>query len=308
MLPLLNRTSIALRATAQVSILSSLFLLGGTFVSCNVNAEDILTSTPVTYALATELTKGTGITTEYLPPKRYGIDRLPNWFGSKGTHKVFKSGEKATVALTLSSIWKTDPTFVYARQGNIRLVEIDAAQAITPRAQGVAVLTLANGEVSKYAWLNPTNLTRMAAIVAHDFKFLWPAQAQTIDNNLQRVMLDVRELINNQQAVLLNNDVDSVLLLSKSLEDFTSGNQLFVEERMFKAELEWTDQDKAEIKAIFSEDDTLWLVTAKKPSNLIKSLVPNERILVVDSLDRWGRSGINAKAPFARWEITPFKD
>ena len=175
------------------------------------------------------------------------------------------------------------------------------------RAQGVAALTLSSGDVSKFAWLNPTNLTRMAAIVADDFKLVWPAQAETIDSNLQRVMLDVRELINKQQAVLLDNDVDSVLLLSESLEDFASGSQLFVEDRMFKAELEWTEQDKAKLKAMFSEDDALWLVTAKKPTTLIKSLVPNERILVVDSVDRWGRAGVNAKAPFARWEIEPFK-
>ncbi len=303
---LLNRIARSIKATAQLSVLGSV-LMAGSVLSLNVNAEDILTSTPVTYALATELTKGTDITTEYLPPKRYGIDRLPNWFGTKGESIVLKSGEKATVALTLTSIWQADPTFVYARQGNIRLVEVDVAQAITPRAQGVAALTLSNGEVSKYAWLNPTNLTRMAAIVADDFKLLWPAQADTIDSNLQRVMLDVRELINKQQAVLLDNDVDSVLLLSESLEDFASGSQLFVEERMFKAELEWTEQDKAKLKAMFSEDDALWLLTAKKPTNLIKSLVPSERILVVDSVDRWGRAGINPKAPFARWEVQPFK-
>ncbi|PMH76940.1 ABC transporter substrate-binding protein [Vibrio cyclitrophicus] len=303
---LMNRIARSIKATAQLSVLGSV-LMAGSVLSLNVNAEDILTSTPVTYALATELTKGTDITTEYLPPKRYGIDRLPNWFGTKGESIVLKSGEKATVALTLTSIWQADPTFVYARQGNIRLVEVDVAQAITPRAQGVAALTLSNGEVSKYAWLNPTNLTRMAAIVADDFKLLWPAQADTIDSNLQRVMLDVRELINKQQAVLLDNDVDSVLLLSESLEDFASGSQLFVEERMFKAELEWSEQDKAKLKAMFSEDDALWLLTAKKPTNLIKSLVPSERILVVDSVDRWGRAGINPKAPFARWEVQPFK-
>ena len=303
---LMNRIARSIKATAQLSVLGSV-LMAGSVLSLNVNAEDILTSPPVNYALGKELTKGTDITTEYLPPKRYGIDRLPNWFGTKGESIVLKSGEKATVALTLTSIWQADPTFVYARQGNIRLVEVDVAQAITPRAQGVAALTLSNGEVSKYAWLNPTNLTRMAAIVADDFKLLWPAQADTIDSNLQRVMLDVRELINKQQAVLLDNDVDSVLLLSESLEDFASGSQLFVEERMFKAELEWTEQDKAKLKAMFSEDDALWLVTAKKPTNLIKSLVPSERILVVDSVDRWGRAGINPKAPFARWEVQPFK-
>ena len=72
---LMNRIARSLKATAQVSAVSSL-LLAGSMVSINANAEDILTSTPVTYALATELTKGTDITTEYLPPKRYGIDRL----------------------------------------------------------------------------------------------------------------------------------------------------------------------------------------------------------------------------------------
>jgi hypothetical protein len=306
MTSLIKRMSNSVKVMAQVGVLGSV-LMAGLVVSLKANAEDILTSTPVTYALATELTKGTDITTEYLPPKRYGIDRLPNWFGTKGASKVLKSGEKATVALTLSSIWQADPTFVYARQGNIRLVEVDAAQAITPRAQGVAALTLSNGEVSKYAWLNLTNLTRMAAIVADDFKLLWPEQAEAIDSNLQRVMLDVRELINKQQAVLLDNEVDSVLLLSESLEDFASGSQLYVEDRMFKAELEWTEQDKAKLKAMFSEDDALWLVTAKKPSNLIKSLVPNERILVVDSVDRWGKTGISAQAPFSRWEVMLFK-
>ncbi|WP_299688962.1 ABC transporter substrate-binding protein [uncultured Vibrio sp.] len=304
---LIHRLLSSVKATIQMSAFGSMLLLGGSMVSVNTHAEDILTSTPVTYALATELTQGTDITTEYLPPKRYGIGRLPNWFATKGAGKVLKSGQKATVAVTLSPIWQDDPTFIYARQGNVRLVEVDAAQAITPRAQGVAALTLANGEVSKYAWLNPTNLTRMAAIVVDDFKRLWPAHADTIDSNLQRVTLQVRELISQQQAVLLDNEVDSVLLLSQSLEDFASGSQLFVEARMFKAELEWTEQDKAKLKAIFLQDDVLWLVTAKKPSNLIKSLVPNDRILVVDSVDRWGSSGITTQTPFTRWEVRPFK-
>lgn len=90
---LMNRIASSVKATAQLSVLGSV-LMAGSVMSLNVNAEDILTSTPVTYALATELTKGTDITTEYLPPKRYGIDRLPNWFGTKGASKVLQSGEK----------------------------------------------------------------------------------------------------------------------------------------------------------------------------------------------------------------------
>ncbi|GAL17477.1 ABC-type metal ion transport system periplasmic component/surface adhesin [Vibrio maritimus] len=55
-------------------------LLGNNFVFAN----DILTSSPVTYALSTSLAKHTPITTAYLPPKRYSMDRLPNWFRTKG--------------------------------------------------------------------------------------------------------------------------------------------------------------------------------------------------------------------------------
>ncbi|WP_394250253.1 ABC transporter substrate-binding protein [Vibrio profundi] len=266
-------------------------------------AKDILTSTPVTYAIASELMKGTEVTTQYLPPKRYGIERLPNWFESKGSKTVAKAGESATVAISISSVWQADPTFIYARQGNIRLVEIDAAQALTPRAQGVAALSLNDGSISKYSWLNPTNLIRMSSIVADDLKKLWPEHFVVIDANLQRMMLEVRELINVQQDTIFENDIDSVVLLSETLEDFVSGSQLFVADRFFDAELEWSETQKQHLKAQFTEDETLWLVTSRKPSKLLLELVPNHRILVVDPIDRWGSKGIDSVKPFERWQI-----
>jgi len=288
-----------IRCTAKWIITAALFGgVNGAF------AKDILTSTPSTYLIASELMKGTKVTTQYLPPKRYGIERLPNWFESKGRQKVAQAGESATVAVTISSVWEADPTFIYARQGNIRLVEIDAAQALTPRAQGVAALSLSDGTISKYSWLNPTNLIRMASIVADDLKKLWPEHKLTIEANLQRLMLDVRELINLQQEAIFENDIDSVVLLSETLEDFVSGNQLFVVERLYDAELEWSQQQKQHLKSLFSDDETLWLVTSRKPSKSLLELVPEQRILVVDPVDRWGAKGVKADNPFERWQIT----
>ncbi|MBW3698104.1 ABC transporter substrate-binding protein [Vibrio sp. T187] len=286
---------------AKLSV--TLALIAASTFAGSIQAKDILTSTPVTYMLASELMKGTEVTTEYLPPKRYGVERLPNWYASKGNEKAQQLGKDASVALTLASIWQQDPTYVYSRQGNIRLIEVDAAQAITPRAQGVASLTLDNGSTSKYAWLNPTNLIRMAAIVADDFKKVWPSHAVEIDRNLQALMLDVRSLINQQQSTIFENEIDSVVLLSESLEDFASGNQLFVVERVFQAELEWTDVFKQELKTQFEDDDSLWLVTSRKPSKTLLALVPEARILVVDSVDRWGSKGITRNNPLARWMV-----
>ncbi|MFT5806277.1 MAG: hypothetical protein ACI9LG_000538 [Moritella dasanensis] len=291
-------TSSLLSVSAAVLLLTS--TLG---FSQKVSAADILTATPVTYMLATELTKGTDITTQYLPPKRYGISRLPNWFSSKGATLTEKAAIDAQVAITLGAVWPQDPLFVHARKGNIRMIEVDASQAISPRAQGVAALRLDDGTISPYTWLNPTNLTRMTAIVSQDLQQVWPQQAATIASNQQALMMSVRHLINQQQAMLLDNEIDSVVLLSTELEDFASGNQLFVVERLTKPELEWTVEDKQELVELLTEDDSLWVLTSKRASKALKALVPNPtRILTIDSIDRWGR-GIKADKPLQRWQL-----
>ncbi|QUM90804.1 ABC transporter substrate-binding protein [Moritella sp. 36] len=281
-----------------------LLLTSALSFSQKVSAADILTATPVTYMLATELTKGTGITTQYLPPKRYGISRLPNWFSSKGVTLTEKAAIDAQVSITLGAVWPQDPLFVHARKGNIRMIEVDASQAISPRAQGVAALRLEDGSISPYTWLNPTNLTRMTAIVSQDLQQVWPQQAATIASNQQALMMSVRHLINQQQTMLLDNEIDSVVLLSSELEDFASGNQLFVVERLTKPELEWSAADKQQLVKLLTEDDSLWVLTSKRASKQLKTLVPNPaRILTIDSIDRWGR-GINADKPLQRWQLT----
>ncbi|CAK6712163.1 zinc ABC transporter solute-binding protein [Vibrio harveyi] len=265
--------------------------------------KDIITSTPVTYMLSEQLMQGTGIETSYLPPKRYGVERLVNWFASKGQQQAIKAGQEATVAITLGAIWHQDPTFVYARQGNIRLIEIDASQAISPRAPGVAALTLDNGDTSKYAWMNPTNLIRMAAIVGEDLQKVYPQYQAQIEKNQQALMLEVRELINQQQDVIFAKEIDSVVLLGESLEDFASGNQLFVVDRQFKPELEWSEAEKLSLKAQFEEDKTLWLITDKRPSKQLQSIISPDRILQIDAIDRWGSKGIKTEKPLARWQL-----
>ena len=291
-------TSSLLSVSAAVLLLTS--TLG---FSQKVSAADILTATPVTYMLAAELTKGTDITTQYLPPKRYGLLRLPNWFSSKGAALTEKAAADAQVSITLGAVWPQDPLFVYARKGNIRMIEVDASQAISPRAQGVAALRLDDGSISPYTWLNPTNLTRMTAIVSQDLQQVWPQQAATIASNQQALMMSVRHLINQQQAMLLDHEIDSVVLLSSELEDFASGNQLFVVERLTKPELEWSAADKQQLVELLTDDDSLWILTSKRASKQLKTLVPNPaRILTIDSIDRWGR-GINADKPLQRWQL-----
>lgn len=265
-------------------------------------AEDILTTTPVTYMLSSQLMKGTPITTAYLAPKRYGIERLPNWYASKGENIVATAGKQATVAITLKALWADDPLFVYARQGNIKLIEIDASQSISPRASSIATVTLSHNTPSLYAWLNPNNLTAMLSIVAQDLMRVWPEYKQQITQNLQSLQMATRQLINQQQQVLFDKEIDSVVLLSDQLEDFASANQLFVVHRLVKDELEWTTEDQQALQSLLTESPHLWFLTTKKVSKKLSQLFPDfTHILVVDSLDRWGRKGIDSDQPLQRW-------
>jgi len=273
-----------------------------TLLPTQLLAKDILTTTPVTYMMATQLMQGTAVTTSYLAPKRYGIERLNNWYSGKGEEQVLKAGKEATVAITMKALWAEDPLFIHARQGNIKLIEIDAAQAISPRAKGVATVQLSDGSNSLYAWLNPNNLSTMLSIVSGDLQRVWPQHAQQIDHNLQRLLIETRQLINQQQQSLFDKEIDSVVLLSDQLEDFASANQLFVQQRLTKAELEWSETDKLALQTLIKESPYLWIVTTKKVSAQLTELLPGfNNFLVVDSLDRWGRAGINAEQPLQRW-------
>ena len=292
----------ALYAKFTAKMVSCLLFLMFILLPINVMAKDILTTTPVTYMLATQLMKGTPITTTYLAPKRYGIERLANWYATKGMSSVKKAGETATVAITLHALWPQDPLFIYARQGNIHLIEIDASQSLSPTAKGIATIKSVEDENSIYAWLNPNNLSTMLTIVGDDLKRIWPEQAILIEQNQQRLLVDIRALINQQQETLFAKEIDSVVLLSDQLEDFASSNQLFVVKRLVKSELEWTEQDKADLKQLLQTSPEIWLLTTKKTSKQLTELLPDfTHILMIDSIDRWGSAGIKLEKPLQRW-------
>jgi hypothetical protein len=67
--------------------------------------------------------------------------------------------------------------------------------------------------------------------------------------------------------------------------------------------LEWSEAEKLSLKAQFEEDETLWLLTSRRPSKTLISLVSRDRILQIDVIDRWGNKGIKTEKPLARWQL-----
>lgn len=280
----------------------ALSMIVSTVLPAVVNASDVLTSTPTTYMLASQLLQDTSITVRQLTPKRYGLNRQPNWFDGKGAELVAKAAKKAEVVISIKSVWAKDPIYDHARMSNIHLIEIDASQAISPRAESVASIKQSDGSVSPYVWLNPANLVRMANIIASDLVRVWPEYQQQIRDN-QRLL---SALIRNQQretsGQLTNHNIDAVIVLNESLMDYSAGHNLFVVESLFKPELEWSEQEKNNLRSQLNDDPTLWLLTTRKPSTELKQLLGDfSQYLVVDPIDRWGR-GIDNTNPLTRWQ------
>ncbi|MDC5855557.1 metal ABC transporter solute-binding protein, Zn/Mn family [Vibrio europaeus] len=264
-------------------------------------SADILTATPATHILTSSLVEETSLDVKYLLPARYGVQRLESWLSSKGKDSLYQEAQKATAMVTLKSIWPQDTSFNHARHANIRLIQIDASQSLSHHGGSVAALTNSQGEVSIYSWMNPNNLSRMSKIIADDLVAIWPEHAEQIQANLQTNLIKLRQLTQSQSQILFDKQVESAILLSESLEDFAAGYQLFVEDRLYQPEIDWTSDTYRELKRKLAQDPSLFIITDRKISRELSEQIAASRILQVDSLERMGRLTFDNKSPFQRW-------
>ncbi|MCL9776260.1 metal ABC transporter solute-binding protein, Zn/Mn family [Vibrio methylphosphonaticus] len=263
---------------------------------------DIVTLLPTSYLLSQQLTIGTGLQVENIAPKRYSLQRLPNWTSTKG-QKVLDRVSNATAVVTIGSVWSEDPLYLELRERNIRVINVDAAQALTPKGQSVFAVKKSSGDTSPYVWLNLNNLTLMAANVAHDFKKIWPNHAIKIENNLQELTTKIQELNRNQQNTLLELGIDSVVVMSDVLLDFVPANYLFPLSYLTKPSLDWTDDDMTQLSSLLQDAPGTWLLMSSPPSKAALTKLPKGvKVLIVDPVDRW-RNGIDSSAPLNRWQV-----
>ena len=129
-------------------------------------STEVLTTLPVTHSLAQALLDGTSVQLKRAAPANLPATRQPSYFSGRGGASLHKAAQQADAVIGVRSIWRDDPLYPMARRSNIRIVEIDAARPVDGALPGIAV----TGEdaFTAYPWLNPTNLGRMADVVAND--------------------------------------------------------------------------------------------------------------------------------------------
>ncbi|MNM86459.1 Periplasmic solute binding protein family protein [compost metagenome] len=136
-----------------------------------------------------------------------------------------------------------------------------------------------------YPWLNPTNLGRMADVVANDLERLSPADKAKIQGNLAGLKRQLLELTANSQTQLAKSDNLTVVSLSERLGYLTSGLNLDVVEQALPAEGKW---DAAALKALeenLKSQDVALVLDHRQPEPAVAEVIKaaGAKLLVVDS-------------------------
>jgi ABC-type Zn uptake system ZnuABC Zn-binding protein ZnuA len=258
----------------------------------------VLTGTQATYSIAIALLAGTPIRVQNIPADGRAMSVQKDYIARR-MEALGRQFAGATAVISMTNALPGDPLYRFAREANIRIVNIDAAIPWSPDRPGVA---LADSPVSNvlwgkdadvpesstapYFWLSLSNAIRMADIVAHDLSALFPDAAAAVASNLDGFKRSLLKLRGNYQDRLMVAGGD-VFALSGDFVYLTNDLGLLVDGYFIKQDVRWTSADLAaltqhlrdrEIKVVLHE----WL-----PSDAIQNAVKaaGATLAVLDAAD-----------------------
>ncbi|WDY56194.1 metal ABC transporter substrate-binding protein [Pseudomonas sp. PSKL.D1] len=257
-------------------------------------ATEVLTTLPVTHSLASALLNGTAVQLKRAAPANLPASRQPSYFSSRGGASLAKAAQNADAVIGVRSIWRDDPLYPMARRSNIRIVEIDAARPVDGALPGIAVT--GDDAYGAYPWLNPTNLGRMADVVANDLERLAPTDKAKIQGNLAGLKRQLLELTANSQTRLAEVDNLSVVSLSDRLGYLASGLNLDVVEQPLPVDGAW---DAAALKALgenLKAQDVALVLDHRQPDAAVAEVIKasGAKLLVVESDPEDAVAGLKA--------------
>lgn len=257
-------------------------------------ATEVLTTLPVTHSLAAALLDGTAVQLKRAAPANLPASRQPSYFTSRGGASLAKAAQQADAVIGLRSIWRDDPLYPMARRSNIRIVEIDAARPVDGALPGIAVS--GDDAYNAYPWLSPTNLGRMADVLANDLERLAPDDKAKIQGNLAGLKRQLLELTASSQAKLAQIDNLSVVSLSERLGYLASGLNLDVVEQALPAEGKWDDAALKALGENLKNQDVALVLDHRQPDAAVAEVIKasGATLLVVESDPQDAVAGLKA--------------
>ena len=245
----------------------------------------VLTGTQATYSIAKALTAGTPIEVVNVPADGRQLSLLRDYI-ERRKDALAPTFAAATAAIALTNALPGDPLYRFAREANVRIVDIDAAIPWSLERPGVALAETPASNVAwgsdtdpvttttaPYFWLSVSNAIRMGDLVAHDLAALFPESATTIAKNLDALKRSLLGLRNGYQEQLIASGADVVFALSGDFVYLTNDLGLFVDGYFVKQDVRWTPADLDNLTRHLSDHGIRVVVHRWQPSEAIQEAV-----------------------------------
>jgi ABC-type Zn uptake system ZnuABC Zn-binding protein ZnuA len=277
-------------------------------------AEDaaplVLTGTQATYSLTVALAAGTPVRVENVPADGRQLGALKDYIERRADALAPKFAEAAAV-VTLTNALPGDPLYRFAREANIRVVDVEAAVPWSVDEPGVALADapVSNvawaddtdppaGAVAPYLWLSVSNAIRMGDIVAADLMALFPDSAATIEANLEALKRSLLGLRGEYQQRLIESGADVVFALTGDFVYLTNDMGLYVDGYFIKQDVRWTEADLANLTRHLRDNAVEIVLHKWEPSEAIQAAIraAGAELVVLDT----GDSGVVVDRALAR--------
>jgi ABC-type Zn uptake system ZnuABC Zn-binding protein ZnuA len=193
-----------------------------------------------------------------------------------------------------------DPLYRYAREANIRIVDIEAGVPWSLDAPGVALADLPASNVAwgsdtdrsetvvaPYFWLSVSNVIRMGDLIARDLEALFPDSAAAIAANLEALKRSLLDLRGDYQDRLIETGADVVFALTGDFVYLTNDMGLLVDGYFIKQDVRWTDADLAMLTQHLRDNGIEVVLHKWVPSESIQNAVraAGAKLVVLDAGD-----------------------
>ena len=259
----------------------------------------VLTGTQATYSLTVALTNGTPIRVQNVPADGRQLALLKDYI-QRRMDTLAPTFAGAAAVVTLTNALPADPLYRFAREANIRIVDIEAGVPWSLDAPGVALADTpvsnvtwgsdtdpVETTVAPYFWLSVSNAIRMGDIIARDLEALFPDSAAAISANLETLKRSLLDLRGDYQNRLIETGADVVFALAGDFVYLTNDMGLFVDGYFIKQDVRWTDADLAALTKHLRDNAIKVVIHKWLPSEAIQNAVraADAKLVVLDAGD-----------------------
>ncbi len=177
-------------------------------------ADTILTDTQANYTLTTLLTKNTGLKVKsvFETSKSMASNQVESFKQKEFSLEKYKD---IVAVVDIKSIWPDEALYTFARNENIRTVEIDSSHSFEDNSSLVIpLLTKKDNSYNEFIWLNFNNTKKMLKIIASDLIKMYPNKKEIISKNLDDSITKIKDI---EFKYLEITDIYGVITLSEDI-------------------------------------------------------------------------------------------